>query len=215
MRIAVCKGALFDPTLGLLNNVGLDTGDLQNADRQLLVKSADGKIEYIICRPTDVPVVVEYGSADIGIVGKDVLLEQSKKVYELADLKFGRCMLILAEPNKIDKVDDYLQFEQKRVATKFPGIAEKYFSDNNIQVEVIKMHGNIELAPAIGLADQIVDLTQTGKTLKENNLRIVKEIGICTARLIANRASQKLKYSVINDLQSRMKEFTDNKYGPD
>lgn len=212
MRIAICKGALFGPTVEILERIGLDVEALKTADRQLMVRSSDNSMEYIICRPTDVPVVVEYGSADIGIVGKDVLLEQSKNVYELLDLKFGKCTLIIAEPaNSEEKPDDYPHFEQIRVASKFPNITEKYFSDNNIQAEVIKMHGNIELAPAIGLADQIVDLTATGKTLKENNLKIVKEIGVCTARLIANRASQKLLFSEINDMMAKIKDVVEAK----
>lgn len=206
MRIAICKGALFDPTVSLLNCMGLDTTILKAADRQLFLSTPDGLTEYLICRPTDVPVFVEYGSADIGITGKDVLLEQSRSIYELYDLGFGKCRMVLAEPAGSANDEEYMHFEQKRVATKFPNITEKYFSGKGIQVEIIRLHGNIELAPAMGLADMIVDLSATGRTLKENNLRVIDEIAVCTARLIANRAAHKLNFDRINELLGKIRK---------
>ena len=166
LRIAVPKGALFPDSVRVLTDAGLDTTGLAEPGRQLIIRTPD--VEYIIARPTDVPVYIAYGGADCAIAGKDVLVEAGLDSVELVDLKFGGCRFIVAEPE-----DAGLQVRERlqhlgvvRVATKYPNITQTYFDSIGVQVEIVKLHGNIELAPLIGLADQIVDITATGTTLE-------------------------------------------------
>jgi ATP phosphoribosyltransferase len=189
LRIAVPKGALFPDSVRVLTDAGLDTTGLAEPGRQLIIRRPD--VEYIIARPTDVPVYIAYGGADCAIAGKDVLVEAGLDSIELVDLKFGGCRFIVAEPE-----DAGLQVRERlqhlgvvRVATKYPNITQTYFDSIGVQVEIVKLHGNIELAPLIGLADQIVDITATGTTLRENRLRIVGEVLESTARFIGNPAA--------------------------
>lgn len=209
LRIAICKGELLEPTINILEKAGLKINLLKKATRdgrKLKIKEQDG-YEYILCRPTDVPVYVEYGAADIGIVGKDVLLESEKNVFELLDFGFGKCRIILAEPKNNTNKKDTKNIQQIRVATKYPKITENYFREAQTQVEIVKLHGNIELSPSVGLAEQIVDLTSTGKTLEANNLIVVDEIADCTTRLISNKVSQRLKYRNIMNLTKKLQNI--------
>ncbi|MGH3086355.1 MAG: ATP phosphoribosyltransferase [Rubrobacteraceae bacterium] len=200
LRVAVPKGAIFDDALDALSAAGLPADALRDNGRKLLYE-VEGT-EFIISRPSDVPVFVEHGAADVGIVGKDVLEEQSPNVIELADLGTGGCRMVLAAPgSQAEEVRRSIDHaEVVRVATKFPNTARRYFESLGRQVEVIRLHGAIELAPLVGLAECVVDLTATGATLRENDLAILDEISTSTARLIANRGSYRLKHDDISAL---------------
>lgn len=192
-RVAVPKGAIFEDALRALGGAELPVEVLRDNGRKLIYRS--GQTEFIVSRPSDVPVFVEHGAADIGIVGKDVLDEHSPNVMELKDLGSGACRMILAAPSEsVSGVREAIgHAEVVRVGTKFPNIARRYFEGLGRQAEIIELHGSIELAPLVGLADCIVDLTATGTTLRENDLEIMDEISYSTARVIANRGSYRLR----------------------
>ena len=204
LRVAVPKGAIFEDALRSLGAAGLPVGVLRENDRRLLYRAKGA--EFIVCRPSDVPVYVEYGAADIGIVGKDVLEEQQPNVVELMDLGTGWCQMILAAPaQKADDVREAIRHaEVVRVATKYPRTARGYFEGRGRQAEIIALHGSIELAPLVGLADCIVDLTATGTTLRENDLTILDEVSTSTARLIANRGAYRLRHAEVAALAEGM-----------
>jgi ATP phosphoribosyltransferase len=204
LTIAVPRGALLGGTLDLLDGLGIDTSEVRSNDRKLLF--AD--VGIVTMRPSDVPTYVEHGSADIGITGKDVLLEQShRRVYELLDLGFGRCEMVVAAREGGDPIAEALRrLGRVRVATKYPRIAARHFADTGRQAEIVEVKGSVELAPLTGLVDGIVDLTATGKTLAENHLRITEEIVTCTARLIANPVAHKLKAAEIDALVERIRD---------
>lgn len=206
LRIAVPRGSLFAQTLDLLEEVGFDMDGVRENDRKLVFEVGEGR-EIITTRPSDVPVYVEYGAADVGIVGKDVLLENDRNVYELLDLGFGGCRVVYATPEGRDPERGELKhLGVMRVASKYPRITRRYFEEQGKQVEIIDLRGSIELAPQVDLAESIVDLTSTGETLKENNLVERAEIASCSARLIANRVSYKLKAQTIDKLIKRITE---------
>jgi ATP phosphoribosyltransferase len=202
LRIAVPRGALFADTLDLLTAIGIETDEVRSNDRKLLFEDAG----IITMRPSDVPTYVESGAADIGITGKDVLLEQSdRSVYELADLGYGRCVMVLASVAGEDLAAEALKrLGVMRVATKYPRIATHYFQETGRQVEIVEVKGSVELAPLTGMVEAIVDLTATGTTLRENNLVIREEIAVSTARLIANPVADKLKAKSIDALLERI-----------
>jgi ATP phosphoribosyltransferase len=203
LTIAVPRGALFAGALDLLDALGIDTGEVRANDRKLLFAEAG----IVTMRPSDVPTYVEHGSADIGITGKDVLLEQSDRVvYELLDLGFGRCRMVVAAQEGGDPIGSALRrLGRVRIATKYPHIAERHFSETGRQAEIVEVRGSVELAPLTGLVDGIVDLTATGTTLAENGLREVEEIEVCTARLIANPVAHKLKAEQIDQIVERVR----------
>ena len=203
LTIAVPRGALFGGTLDLLDALGIDTAEVRTNDRKLLF----GDSGIVTMRPSDVPTYVEHGSADIGITGKDVLLEQSqRKVYELLDLGFGRCTMVVATRAGGDPIGDALRrLGRIRIATKYPRVAGRHFAETGRQAEIVEVKGSVELAPLTGLVDGIVDLTATGATLRENDLRVVEEIGVCTARLIANPVAHKLKAAEIDRVVGRVR----------
>ncbi len=213
LTIALPKGKLGYEAVELLRQAGLRCQAVETESRKLLFEDPQDQVRYIICRPTDIPTYVEYGAADLGIVGKDTIVEQNKEVFELVDLKFGLCKFVVAVPEASWSNQGLEQFNHQRVATKFPRIAENYFRSRGMQVEVIKLHGNIELAPIVGLAEMIVDLVSTGRTLKENKLIPVGEILQATARLIANRVSHRLKNKRINQLMEDLKRIVGNGNG--
>lgn len=186
LRIAVPKGALAADSVRLLQAAGLDTGTLASPGRQLIVSTPDA--EFIIGKPTDIPVYVAYGAADCGIGGKDVLVEAGLDVVELVDLGFGGCRFVVAEREDAgERISERARhLGVIRVATKYPNIAQAHFDARGIQVELVKLNGNIELAPLIGIADVIVDITATGTTLRENRLRIVEDVLPSTARFVGN-----------------------------
>jgi ATP phosphoribosyltransferase len=203
LTIAVPRGALFDGALDLLDALGVDTSEVRVNDRKLLFEEAG----IVTMRPSDVPTYVEHGSADIGITGKDVLLEQSDRaVYELLDLGFGRCRMVVAAQEGGDSIGSALRrLGRVRIATKYPRIAERHFSETGRQAEIVEVKGSVELAPLTGLVDGIVDLTATGTTLAENGLREVEEIEVCTARLIANPVAHKLKAEQIDQIVEQVR----------
>ncbi len=211
LTIAVPRGALFKETADLLAGLGLDTEELRANDRKLLFED----IGVITMRPSDVPTYVEAGAADLGITGKDVLLERAgaaggnddgRGVYELMDLGFGRCTMVLATTAGDDPAAEALRrLGVMRVATKYPSIAARHFEETGRQAEIVEVKGSVELAPLTGMVEAIVDLTATGTTLRENNLVVREEILVCTARLIANPVAHKLKAGAIDDFMDRLR----------
>lgn len=206
LKLAVPRGALFGSTLDLLDATGVDTSELRGESRSLIFEQP--QITLVTMRPSDVPTYVEAGAADVGITGKDVLLEQSDRmVYELLDLGFGRCRMVLAGRTKDAKLGEaQRRLGMMRIATKYPRIAERHFEATGRQVEVIEVKGSVELAPLIGLADGIVDLVATGRTLEENDLEVREEIVECTARFVANRVAHKLRGNEVDELTARLRE---------
>jgi ATP phosphoribosyltransferase len=213
--IAVPRGALFRDTVDLLAGLGRDVEELRSNDRKLLF--AD--IGVITMRPSDVPTYVEAGAADLGITGKDVLLEQAargsggatypeggREVYELLDLGYGRCTMVLASKAGPDPAHEALRrLGVMRVATKYPRIAARHLEETGRQAEIVEVKGSVELAPLTGMVEAIVDLTATGTTLRENDLVVREEIVVCTARLIANPVAHKLKATQIDDLLKQLR----------
>jgi ATP phosphoribosyltransferase len=197
LRVAVPKGAIFEDALAVLGGAGLPVEVLRENGRRLFYQ-AEG-VEFIVSRPSDVPVFVEHGAADVGVVGKDVLEEQRPNVMELRDLGSGACRMILAAPREgAEEVRRAIAHaEVVRVATKFPNTARRYFESLGRQAEIIELHGSVELAPLVGLSECIVDLTATGNTLRENDLVVLDEISRSTARLIANRGSYRLRHEEV------------------
>jgi ATP phosphoribosyltransferase len=202
LRIAVPRGALFSDTLDLLDRLGLDTREVRDNDRKLLFEQAG----IVTMRPSDVPIYVEAGAADLGITGKDVLMEQSEReVYELVDLGYGECHMVLASVAGEDRAAEALRrLGVVRIATKYPRIAARHFLATGRQAEIVEVKGSVELAPLTGLVEGIVDLTATGTTLRENGLVIRERIAVCTARLIANPVAHKLKARTIDGLLERL-----------
>ncbi len=197
LTLALPKGRLLRPALDLLRRAGL-AGVPADESRRLIFSDPAHGLRYLFLKPVDVPTYVEYGAADLGIVGKDILLEQEPDVYEPLDLGFGQCRLVVAEPRTLWERDDPTKWSWVRVATKYPNLARRYFSERGIQVEVVRLDGSIELAPLVGLAERIVDLVQSGETLRANGLVEVAEIMRSTARLIVNRAAHKTAYQAVN-----------------
>lgn len=213
LTIALPKGKLFDLSADMLAKIGYTAEGLSENSRKLVISNEQEKIRFIITKTADLPTYVEYGAADIGIIGKDVLLEENKDVYELLDLKFGFCRLMVAVPQalKQEKLTDYAHM---RVATKYPRVAESFFHSIGIQMEIIKLNGSIELAPMVGLAEIIVDIVETGRTLKENNLVEIAQIHPATARFIANRVSFKMKFDRINKMVEGLKTVLESEEKP-
>ena len=206
LRLAVPRGALFSGTLDLLDAAGIDTSGPRGDSRALIFTTPD--LTLVTMRPSDVPTYVEAGAAEVGITGKDVLLEQrDRAVYELLDLGFGACRMVLAGRRGDQALgESERRLGTMRIATKYPRTAEHHFEATGRQAEVIEVKGSVELAPLVGLADGIVDLVATGRTLKENGLEIREEIATSTARLVANRVSHKLRAAEVDDLVERLRE---------
>jgi ATP phosphoribosyltransferase len=203
LTIAVPRGALFGDTLDLLDRLGIDTREIRENDRRLIFP----ELGVITTRPSDVPTYVEHGAADIGITGKDVLLEQAdREVYELLDLRYGYCRMIVAARDGDDPLGEPLRRRGSvRIATKYPRIAHDHFARTGRQAEIVEVKGSVEIGPLTGLVDAIVDLTASGRTLAENHLVEHEEIVECTARLIANPVSHKLKAREIDALVEKMR----------
>lgn len=203
LTVALCKGKLIEPTLELFAKAGYGAVRPAADSRRLLVPCPEIGMTFLIVRPTDVPTYVEHGVADVGVVGKDVLLEQDSDVYEPLDLGFGACRIAVAAfrgQTARDRLSSKI-----RVATKYPKITERYFNQRGVPVEIIKLYGSVELAPIVGLADRIVDLVETGTTLKAHGLVEIECIARSTARLIVNRASLKLKHQAIAELVKHLR----------
>jgi len=198
LTLALPKGRLLEPALALLGRLGIQGLDADS--RRLLLTDESRDLRFIFLKPADIPTYVEYGAADLGVVGKDILAEQAPDVYEPVDLGFGFCRLVVAEPRELWERDDPARWSWVRVATKYPALTEAYFSERGIQVEMIRLDGSIELAPLVGLAERIVDLVQSGDTLRANGLVEVAQIMSSTARLIVNRAALKTAHARVNAL---------------
>ncbi len=205
LKLALPRGALWEPTLDALDAIGVDTSEMRGDSRSLVFRT-DG-LTLVTMRPSDVPTYVEAGAADLGITGKDVLLEAPERiVYEILDLRYGACRMVLAARRGDESLgESERRLGAMRIATKYPRIAERHFERTGRQAEVIDVKGSVELAPLVGLADGIVDLVATGRTLEENGLEVREEITDCTARLVANRVSHKLRAAEVDDLVERLR----------
>ena len=203
LTLAIPRGALFAETLDLLDRLQIDTADVRSNDRRLWFADAG----IVTVRPSDVPTYVEHGAADLGVTGKDVLTEQTDAdVYELLDLGYGHCRMVVAAREGEDSLGESLRrLGRTRIATKYPRTATAWFARTGRQAEVVEVKGSVELAPLCGLADAIVDLTATGRTLEENGLEIIEDIASSTARLVANPVAHKLKAAEIDELVGRIR----------
>jgi ATP phosphoribosyltransferase len=200
LTIAIPKGRILEESIELFGKIGINLASMLDDSRKLVFDYPEQGLRALIVRATDVPTYVEYGCADLGIVGKDTLLEQEKDLYEPLDLQFGYCRMVVAELAGLSKGDDPARWSHIRVATKYPTVAERHFSAKGIQAEIIKLYGSIELGPLVGLAERIVDLVSSGETLRQNGLVEVETIAEITTRLVVNRASLKTKQQSIRDI---------------
>ncbi|RNC29447.1 MAG: ATP phosphoribosyltransferase [Candidatus Dichloromethanomonas elyunquensis] len=213
LTIALPKGKLLENSVQLLTQTGIDCGFVEEDSRKLMFDLPGSDARIIICRPTDIPTYVEYGAADIGFVGKDTVVEQNLDVAELVDLKFGYCRFVVAMPEETkppklgDGSYDLNFLNHKRAATKFPRVAQMFFSERGMQVTPVKLHGNIELAPRVGLAEMIIDIVSTGTTLRQNHLVEIAPIMEATTRMIANRVAYRIKYERIQGLADTIREI--------
>jgi ATP phosphoribosyltransferase len=202
LNIALPKGRLGERAYELFEKIGFGCPDILENKRKLVFQSEnkDGDVRYFLVKPSDVAIYVENGAADIGVAGKDVLLESSADIYELLDLGFGKCRVAIAAPEGwMDRSVNTL-----RVATKYPNIAQKYYASKSRKIRVIKLNGSMEIAPCVNLADVIVDIVETGNTLKENNLRVVEQIAESSARFIANKSSYQFKGALIREIAEKL-----------
>lgn len=201
INIALPKGRLLKKVYDLFKKIGYENKELLEDNRKLVFENKG--IRYLIVKPSDVGIYVEKGVADIGIVGKDILLENSHDIYELLDLKFGKCKICMAS------IKDYKEYIERRlrVATKYINVSKKYFDSINRDVEIIKLNGSVELAPILNLSDVIIDIVETGSTLKENNLIVIKDIvDYISSRLIVNKVSFKFKNNLITEIVKNIEE---------
>ena len=207
LTFALCKGRLAKQTLELLEELGITCEEMKDKDsRKLIFVNEELKLRFFLAKGPDVPTYVEYGAADIGVVGKDTILEAGKKVHEVLDLGFGKCRMCVCGPADAKK---YLEnHELIRVATKYPNIAKDYFYNTRHQtVEIIKLNGSIELAPIVGLSEVIVDIVETGSTLKENGLVVLDEVCPLSARMIVNPVSMRLENDRIKELLYKLRSI--------
>ncbi len=197
LSIALAKGRLADKSIVYFESIGFDCTELKSSTRKLVLKDEKNKIKFFLVKPADVPTYVEYGAADMGIVGKDTIMEEGRRIYEVLNLGFSKCRMVVAGPAVLEGRLD--QLNNKRVATKYPKVARDYFEHKRKEsIEVIKLNGSVELAPLVGLSEVIVDIVETGTTLKENGLVILDKIADLSARLIVNRVSMKMESRRIN-----------------
>lgn len=196
LNIAIAKGRLGEKGYEILKEIGLGCKEFEESSRKLILTSEENKVRYVLVKAVDVPIYVERGAVDIGIVGKDTILEEERDVYEILDLEFGKCKFSVAtmEGYKMDITNSI------KVGTKYPNVAKKYFLEKGRKIEIIKLNGSVELAPLIGLSDVIVDIVETGRTLKENGLVVTEDIANISARIIANKVSFKFKNKRIKDM---------------
>ncbi|MBQ4244338.1 MAG: ATP phosphoribosyltransferase [Clostridia bacterium] len=206
LNIALPKGRLGDKVYKLLANIGYDCSEIYDDNRKLIFTNEENGVCYLLVKPSDVAIYIAHGAADIGIVGKDILEEDNFDLYELLDLKLGKCNMCVAAPeNYVEDLDRPL-----RVATKFTNIAKNYYLSLNREIEIIKLNGSIEIAPLLGLSDVIVDIVETGTTLRENHLKVFETIMPISARLIANKSSYKFKNAEISQLVSKLEKELEN-----
>ncbi len=200
LNIALPKGRLGDKVYKMLESVGYDCSNYYENNRKLICECPEKGVRYLLVKPSDVAIYVEHHAADVGIVGKDILLETTPDVYELLDLNIGKCRMAVAAMN------DYVEDTDRtlRVATKYVNVAKNYYTEMNRDIEIIKLNGSIELAPILGLSDVIVDIVESGNTLRENNLKVLDEFKQISARFIANKSSFKFQNEKIKEMLSRL-----------
>lgn len=203
LRIALTKGRLEKDTIGVLEEIGLDCTQVREKGRRLILPVGNGEIEVVLAKAADVITYVENGVCDLGVVGKDTIMENSSHFFEILDLGFGRCRFALACKKGTDFFSGY---RAKTIASKYPNVARQYFESRGMDVRIIKIEGSVELAPLVGLADGIVDIVETGSTLKENGLEVVETIAQISARLISNTASLKMRKQEIETLAAKLEE---------
>ena len=201
LRIALTKGRLEKSTIALFEAIGYDCSQVINKGRRLILSIGNGEIEVVLAKAADVITYVEHGVCDLGVVGKDTILEQGRIFYELLDLGFGKCRFALAAPKG---KDFYHGYAEKTIATKYPNVTKSFFEKKGMDVRIIKIEGSVELAPLVGLSDGIVDIVETGSTLKENGLEVYEYVSPISARVIVNPVSMKLKKNSIEDLIDKM-----------
>lgn len=210
IRIALTKGRLEKEAIKLFEGIDIDTSELKDKGRKLILKSNNSPIEFVLAKARDVVTYVEHGVADMGIVGKDTLLEYKNDVYEVIDLPIGKCFFALAS---LPQFKDIPSYHRKVIATKYTNVAKDYFNKKGEDVEIIKIEGSVELAPILGLADAIVDIVETGTTLKENGLVIFDRICDISARLIVNKASMKMKKREVVEIIGKIEEYILKNWG--
>lgn len=203
MTIALAKGRLAEKSMELLEKCGVECADIFADTRKLVFYDCKNDIRFILVKPSDVPTYVDHGVADMGIVGKDTLMEAGLPLYEMADLRFGKCRLVVA--GYPERKGNSLTSSVLRVATKYPETAKKYYASKGESIECIKLNGSVELGPILGLSDVILDIVESGRTLEENGLVIMEEVCGVSARLAVNRASLKIKYKDIMPLIERIR----------
>ena len=205
LTFALCKGRLAKKTMELLEKVGITCEEMKDPDtRKLIFVNEERKLKFFLAKGPDVPTYVEYGAADIGVVGKDVILEENRRMYEVLDLGYGKCRMCVCGPESARNL--LKKQELIRVATKYPHIARNYFYDQKHQtVEIIKLNGSIELEPIVGLSEVIVDIVETGSTLRENGLKVLEEICPLSARMVVNQVSMKMENDRIGKLIQELK----------
>ena len=201
LNIALPKGRLGSKVYKMLESIGYECPEILEDSRKLIFENSEAGVKYFLVKPSDVAIYVEYGAADIGVVGKDVLDEGDFDIYELANLGFGTCRMAVAAKNEFREDFD----RPLKVATKYPNIAKNYYNSKNREIEIIKLNGSIELAPVLGLSDVIVDIVETGTTLKENGLSVFEEILPISARLISNKSAFKFKEEEITKIVEAVK----------
>lgn len=208
IKIALTKGRLEKAAVTMFEAIGIDCTELKDKGRKLIFHNDEYNIDFVLVKAADVLTYVEHGVADIGIVGKDTLMEEDKNFYEVVDLKVGKCKFIVAAlpDSKLNE-----GYTTKRIATKYPNVARNYFRSKGQDVELIKIEGSVELAPILGLSDAIMDIVETGTTLKENGLVVVEEVCDISARMIVNKASMKMKREEIGDLINKVQMYVDKK----
>lgn len=206
LTVALAKGRLAFKTIDLFEKIGVPCDEVKDKDtRKLIFENEDARIRFFLAKASDVPTYVEYGAADIGVVGKDTIMEEGRRVYEVLDLKFGKCRMCVCGPESAR--DMLSHHEMIRVATKYPNIAKDYFYNSKQQtVDIIKLNGSVELGPLVNLSDVIVDIVETGSTLKENGLGVLEEICPLSARVIVNQVTMQMQTARINDLLERLKQ---------
>ena len=201
ITFALAKGRLAEQAFTLLEQLGIDCSEPRNPGRQLVLWDKASNVRFILVKPSDVPTYVDHGVADIGVVGKDTLLEAGRPLYEVLDLGFGKCRLCIAGYAAQQPSATRATF---RVATKYPNIARSYYNSKGQTIEIIELHGSIELGPVIGLSDVILDIVESGSTLRANGLSVLEEVAECSARLVVNRVSMKTKQARIQEIIAGM-----------
>lgn len=202
INIALGKGRIAKKSIALLEKIGITFDDYSDESRKLIFENKKDKIRLVFVKAVDVPVYVERGAADIGVVGKDTLLEENRELYEILDLNFGKCKFSVAAPEGYS----YGKSGKLKVATKYPNVAKMHFSKKGEDIDIIKLNGSVELAPLVGLSDVIVDIVETGTTLKENGLNVIEDICSISAKMVVNRASFKVKNERIEEIIEKTRE---------